>query len=112
LLAKLTAPNALLGAGADQHRFVMHGRGMLVNRCRRLSAAIAVFSLKLQRAHAMIAVNALEDAAVLDTGIGVMSHSCYCSPLFGSFRGTMVTSGLGHSLLGTALDPRWKKRKY
>jgi hypothetical protein len=112
LPAKLTAPNALLGASADQHRFVVHGRSMLVDCGRCLSAAIAVFSLKLQRAHAMIAVDALENAAVLDTCVGVMSHSCYCSPLFGSFRGTMVTSGLRHSLLGAAVDSRRKKRKY
>jgi hypothetical protein len=91
---------------------MVHGCSMQIDGGRSLGAAIAMFSLELQRADPMVTVDALEDAAVLDTCVRVMSHSCYCSPLFGSFRGTMVTSGLGHSLLGTALDPRWKKRKY
>jgi hypothetical protein len=69
----------------------MHTGCMLIDRGRCLGAAVAVFSLELKRAHAVVAVDALEDAAVLDAGIGVMSHSYYCSPLSQEFTGTLVT---------------------
>jgi hypothetical protein len=47
---------------------------MLIDCRRCLGAAIAIFPVELERTHAMVTVNALEDAAVFDAGIGVMSH--------------------------------------
>jgi hypothetical protein len=44
---ELTSPNALLRTGADQHWLVVNRRGVLIDRGRSLSAAIAVLSLEL-----------------------------------------------------------------
>ncbi len=64
---------------------------MLIDGCCCLGAAIAVFSVELQGAYAMVAMYALKDAAVLDAGIGVMSHGFYSSLISGNPRHTMVT---------------------
>jgi hypothetical protein len=53
----------------------MHGCRVLIDGGCCLRAAIAVFSVELQCAYAMVTMYALKDAAVLDAGIGVMSHS-------------------------------------
>jgi hypothetical protein len=71
---------------------MVNGCGMQIDCRRCLGAAIPIFPLELQRAHPMIAVDALENAAVLDARVGVMSHGPYCSLLSGKFRGTLVTS--------------------
>lgn len=54
---------------------------MLIDGRRRLGTAVPVLSVELQRTYAMVTVDALEYAAVFDAGIGVMSHSFYCSPV-------------------------------
>jgi hypothetical protein len=89
---KLTAPNALLGTGANQHWLVMDRGCVLIDGGGSLGAAVSIFPVELERAHAMVAVDALEDAAVLDTSVGVMSHVLYCSLLSRKFRGTLVTN--------------------
>jgi hypothetical protein len=48
---------------------------MQINRGRGLGAAVSIFPIELQRAYAMVTVDALEDAAILDASICVMSHS-------------------------------------
>jgi hypothetical protein len=65
---------------------------MLIDCRCCLGAAVSIFPLELQRAHPMVTVDALENAAVLDACVGVMSHGFHCSLLFGIFRGTLVTS--------------------
>jgi hypothetical protein len=77
---------------------------MQIDGGRSLGAAIAMFSLELQRADPMVTVDALEDAAVLDTCVRVMSHSCYCSPLSRKFRGTLVTKWTFSFVHGTAFE--------
>jgi hypothetical protein len=90
--ARLPAPDALLRAGAQEHGLVMNAGCVLIDRRRRLSSAVAVFAVELQRAHPVITVNALEDAAVLDARVGVMSHSGYCSLSSRGSCGTEVTN--------------------
>jgi len=90
--SRLTAPDALLGAGAHEHGLVMNAGGVLIDRRRRLGSAVAVFAVELQRAHPMVTVNALENAAVLDARVGVMSHSGYCSLSSQISCGTEVTT--------------------
>ena len=87
----LAAPNTLLRTGANQHRLVVYGCGMLIDGRRCLGAAVAVFSVELQRAYPMLTVDALENAAILDARVSVMSHSLNCSPHSETFRRTMVT---------------------
>jgi hypothetical protein len=70
----------------------MHSCSVLINCGCCLGAAIAVFPVELQRADAMVTVNALEDAAVLDAGIGVMSHSFHSSLISRNPVRTMVTA--------------------
>jgi hypothetical protein len=55
---------------------------MLINRGRGLGAAIAVFSVELQCAYPVVTMNALEDAAVLDACICVMSHNAIVALFF------------------------------
>jgi hypothetical protein len=65
---------------------------MLIDGRGCLGPAVSILPLELKRAHPMVTVNALEDAAVLDAGVGVMSHDPYCSSLSRKFRGTLVTN--------------------
>ncbi len=65
---------------------------MLIDGRCGLGAAVAVFSVELQRTYTMVTVYALEDAAVFDAGVGVMSHDFYSSLIFGNYRRTMVTA--------------------
>jgi hypothetical protein len=88
---RLAAPNALLRAGADQHWFVMNGGGVLIDGGCGLGAAVSILSLELQRAHPMVAVDALKYASVFNARVGVMSHVFYCSLLFEKSSGTLVT---------------------
>lgn len=53
----------------------MNRCSMQINRGRCLSAAVSIFPIELQRAYAMVTVDALEDAAILDASICVMSHT-------------------------------------
>jgi hypothetical protein len=70
---------------------VVDGRRVLIDGRCGLGAAVPIFPMELERAHAMVAVDALENAAVLDACIGVMSHDFHCSLLSRKFRGTLVT---------------------
>jgi hypothetical protein len=72
---------------------VVNRRSVRINCRRCLSAAVSILSIELQRTYAMVTVDALEDAAVLDAGVRVMSHSCYCSLLPPKSLGTVVTNG-------------------
>jgi hypothetical protein len=86
---------------------------VLIDGRRGLGAAVPIFPMELERAHAMVAMDALEDAAVFNTSVCVMSHNHYCSALLGTFRRTMVTApfpprffhpGQGEEELGHAAD--------
>ena len=69
---------ARLGGRQGAH---VQQRRVLIDHGGRLSAAIALGTVKIQRGHAMLAEGAFEGGSAVDRFGGVVSHNLYSSPV-------------------------------
>lgn len=78
---RLGAPNALLNVERrNHHRFVVHLRGVLIQRPGGLCAEVSVTGVELCSGDAVFAAHAGELHAARDSFDGVVSHCFDCNP--------------------------------